>query len=62
MTKLGPNWHKSTRSSSNGDCVEARASHDVVQMRDSKDKSGPVLAFSADAWQSFIEDVKGGSI
>jgi hypothetical protein len=29
-------------------------------VRDSKDPTGPVLAFRADAWTAFITDVKAG--
>ena len=58
MGSLGTNWRKSSRSSSNGDCVEARKCDDRVELRDSKDRSGPVLSFPASVWQAFINDAK----
>ncbi|MDG4796787.1 DUF397 domain-containing protein [Micromonospora sp. WMMD1082] len=49
-------WRKSTRSnSSGGECVEVADNlAGVVAVRDSKDPSGPVLAFDPTAWQSFL--------
>ena len=51
-------WHKSSRSGSSGDCIEARATSDVAQIRDSKDPSGPALTFAHTAWADFVTDVK----
>lgn len=56
-------WFKSSRSSSNANCVEVRfAGHAVgvraVGVRDSKDRSGPALAFAAPAWTSFLSGLK----
>ncbi|MGA5301696.1 DUF397 domain-containing protein [Nucisporomicrobium flavum] len=56
-----PEWHKSTRSSS-GACVEIKKESDRVLMRDSKDRSGPVLAFDLDAFRAFIADLKAGDL
>ncbi|MEU5670009.1 DUF397 domain-containing protein [Micromonospora sp. NPDC047753] len=47
-------WRKSTRSGSNGACVEARHARGLVQIRDSKDLNGPVLSFQQDAWCVFL--------
>jgi hypothetical protein len=52
------NWRKSTRSGSNGQCVEARRMDNMVQIRDSKNKSGPVLSFTLDEWTAFTGGVK----
>ncbi|MFE7193362.1 DUF397 domain-containing protein [Kitasatospora sp. NPDC057541] len=49
-------WFKSSYSSNEGgDCVEVAETAESVLVRDSKDKSGPHLTFSADAWESFVE-------
>lgn len=54
-------WHKSTRSGASGDCVEVADNlPEVVAVRDSKDRSGPVLTFSRSEWLAFVEGVKAG--
>jgi len=55
-------WRKSSYSGGQGDCVEVAAIRDGAAVRDSKDKSGPVLAFPAGAWQAFLSDVKAGRL
>ncbi|MBX7265840.1 DUF397 domain-containing protein [Micromonospora sp. Llam7] len=55
----GATWRKSTRSNNGGDCVEvADGLIGVVGLRDSKDPSGPVLAFHPAAWAAFVSGVK----
>ncbi|MFB6894343.1 DUF397 domain-containing protein [Kitasatospora sp. NPDC056327] len=52
-------WRKSTRSSSNGGCLEVADGHpDTVPVRDSKNPAGPVLLFPSPAWRSFVAAVK----
>ena len=55
-------WRKSTRSGNGGNsCVEvAKNLPDVVGVRDSKDRSGPVLAFDPEVWSAFMAGVKDG--
>ncbi|MFF2353095.1 DUF397 domain-containing protein [Kitasatospora sp. NPDC058115] len=49
-------WLKSSYSGGEGgNCVEVAETTESVLVRDSKDKSGPQLAFSPTAWQSFVE-------
>jgi len=56
------NWRKSTRSGAAHDnCVEVADNGAVVGVRDSKDRgTGPVLAFDATVWRSFVADVHRG--
>jgi hypothetical protein len=55
-------WRKSSYSGSNGgNCVEvARNLPGIVAVRDSKDRSGPVLAFAPQEWAAFTAGVRGG--
>ena len=51
-------WRKSTYSGSNGgDCIEVAASGEIL-VRDTKDRDGATLGFSAQAWEKFITSVK----
>ena len=52
-------WFKSTRSGNNG-CVEVAFVEDQVAVRDSKDRSGPVLVFTAHEWEAFVGGVRTG--
>lgn len=43
----------------NGSCVEvAHLPGGQVAVRDSKDKTGPVLRFSHDQWQGLLDAIK----
>ena len=55
-------WRKSTRSSSGGNCVEVSPAdnYPVVAVRDTKDRDGGTLVFSAAAWEAFIAGVRSG--
>ena len=56
MDLTGAEWRKSTRSNgSGGNCVEVAGNlPGVVAVRDSKDPTGPVLAFAPEAWRAFV--------
>ncbi|MBL6274717.1 DUF397 domain-containing protein [Micromonospora fiedleri] len=51
-------WRKSTRSGSNGACVEARCVDQAVEIRDSKNAAGPVLRFDGQSWSAFLRTLK----
>jgi hypothetical protein len=56
-------WRKSTYSGGNGGgCVEVGQSADTVRVRDTKNRDGGELTFSADAWRMFAEQVKATSL
>jgi hypothetical protein len=47
------NWRKSSYSADNGGaCVEVAVA-EAVLVRDTTDRGGPVVAFSADTWRAF---------
>jgi hypothetical protein len=53
------NWRKASYSAGNGGgCVEAASILSAVLIRDTTDRSGPVLRLSPDAWRGFAEQVK----
>ena len=52
-------WRKSSFSGANGgDCVEV-ASTDDVAVRDTTDRDGVTLQFTAQAWQEFTHRLRG---
>jgi len=52
-------WTKSSYSTGNGACVEIKSPvRAEMAVRDSKVSEGPVLAFPADAWNSFVGSIK----
>ncbi|XVQ84166.1 DUF397 domain-containing protein [Microbispora siamensis] len=54
-------WRKSSFSGSGNNCVEVATNlPGLVAVRDSKDRSGPVLAFAPSEWSAFIAGVKNG--
>ncbi len=54
-------WFTSSRSGSNGgQCVEVRQDDEEIRVRDSKDRTGPVLAFTSDEWDAFVAGAKAG--
>ncbi|MFY1578333.1 DUF397 domain-containing protein [Verrucosispora sp. WMMD703] len=58
MSLNGATWRTSTRSG-NTDCVEVADNlPGVVAVRDSKDRQGPVLAFTPSTWRSFVDRLK----
>lgn len=58
MDGVEPTWRKSTRSGNSGNCVEVGDSARVVLVRDTQDRDGGMLSFSADAWEKFTGGLK----
>jgi hypothetical protein len=50
-------WRKSTHSSDAANCVEVAFAGPGVGVRDSKNTSGPLLAFPAGGWLGFVRSV-----
>jgi hypothetical protein len=52
-------WRKSSYSgTSGGDCVEVAGAARVVLARDTKDRDGGALVFTAGAWEAFTASLK----
>jgi hypothetical protein len=54
-------WKKSSLSMNDGNCVEvASLGGGHIGVRDSKDRTGPVLRFTPDEWTAFLWGVRNG--
>jgi hypothetical protein len=53
-------WRKARRSLANGNCVEVRPVNGGIAVRDSKNPSGYVLAYSAPSWRAFTLAARHG--
>jgi uncharacterized protein DUF397 len=52
-------WRKSSYSGANGgSCVETASGDGTVLVRDTTDRDGGTLAFTANAWRAFMADMK----
>ena len=54
------NWRTSSASAGLTECVEVATSSSFVLARDSRDQSGPVLAFTPAQWAGLVQRVKAG--
>jgi hypothetical protein len=53
-------WRKSSFSNANGgSCVETASGDGVLLVRDTTDREGATLEFSAEAWQAFTRRLRG---
>jgi hypothetical protein len=58
---ISQEWKKSTKSGpTGGQCVEVRQHGDAIEVRDSKNPQGQVLAFTRDEWVAFIDGARSG--
>ncbi|GAA2664784.1 DUF397 domain-containing protein [Streptomyces aculeolatus] len=59
MSRIGPEWFKSSYSGGDGDnCVEVAVTSQVVHVRDSKDREGGQLSVTPAAWADFVAFAK----
>jgi uncharacterized protein DUF397 len=52
-------WRKSTYSGGQANCVEVGNATSLIKVRDTKDRQGPVLTVTADAWRRLTAEIKG---
>jgi hypothetical protein len=57
MSTLNAQWHKPSRSGSNGQCVEARYHADTIEVRNSNHPDDGIVCFTRVEWQTFITAV-----
>lgn len=55
---LAEDWRKASRSVNNGACVEVGSAQAAVLIRDSVNRSGVVVKYSARSWQAFLVTTK----
>lgn len=56
---IRPGWRTSTYTGNGGgNCVEVGDGARMIIVRDTKNRSGPVLRFSLPAWRRFAHQVK----
>jgi Domain of unknown function (DUF397) len=61
MEGTGLNWRTSSHSGNGGgECVEVGVAAGLVVVRDTTDRTGPVLRLSPGAWRRFADQVKTG--
>jgi hypothetical protein len=58
MEDTDMNWRKATYSNGGENCVETASGSGVVLVRDTKDRDGGTLAFSAGAWERFTASLQ----
>jgi hypothetical protein len=51
-------WIKASKSGDQGACVEQRAADDMIEVRDSKDRSGPVLRFTRAEFAAWLDGAR----
>jgi hypothetical protein len=51
---IGNLWRKSSYSGNGGQCVEVGRVGSAVAVRDTSDRDGGTLAFTASAWATFL--------
>lgn len=61
MEELDSRWRKASYSDNGGNCVEVADKAARVLVRDTKDRTGPVLGFAPEVWRRFADRVKTGA-
>ena len=52
------NWRKASYSNGSGQCVETASGAGTVAVRDTTDRGGGTLTFTARTWQAFATGLK----
>jgi hypothetical protein len=54
MTNDYSDWRKASYSNGSGQCVETASAAGTIAVRDTADRDGETLSFTAEAWQEFL--------
>jgi len=58
MDAMNTRWRKSSYSGNGGNCVEVADRDNRIQVRDTQDRTGPMLRVTPSAWRKFTDQVK----
>ena len=58
MDRQYADWRTASHSNGNAECVEVGLAVETIAVRDSKNRSGAVLAVPAGAWHRFTASLK----
>jgi hypothetical protein len=58
MDRQYDDWRKASYSNGSGQCVETASGGGAILIRDTTNRDGGTLAFSTDAWTSFVSGLK----
>ncbi|GAA2664777.1 MULTISPECIES: DUF397 domain-containing protein [Actinosynnema] len=61
MAEADQRWRKSSRSTTNPDCVELLITPDTTSVRDSKNRAGGRLRFGRSSFSGFLDGIRDGS-
>jgi hypothetical protein len=53
-------WIKASASDDQGSCVELRRANEMIEVRDTKDRSGPVLRFTTAEFAAWLDGATNG--
>ncbi|GAA0534461.1 DUF397 domain-containing protein [Streptomyces antimycoticus] len=54
LPPAGDGWFKSSFSQGNGACVEIRFEEGLAHVRNTRNRSGPTVAFNRAEWEAFL--------
>jgi hypothetical protein len=58
MDNTYTDWRKASHSNGSGQCVETASNAGTVAVRDTANRGGGTLSFTAGAWRAFTANVK----
>ncbi|GAB3460619.1 hypothetical protein GCM10027570_45780 [Streptomonospora sediminis] len=56
------NWHKSSYSRAETNCVEVRETAEAVDIRDTQNRAAGKLTFDGKEWTAFLNEIHAGRL